>query len=75
MSNNINKGNSNSISGDLGVFKYPKIFKLESGKKLRNLEIAYQTFGKLNATKDNLGLPCTYSKCRCVGLVERFVRK
>ncbi|RYF09720.1 MAG: homoserine O-acetyltransferase, partial [Pedobacter sp.] len=34
------------------IYKYPKLFKLESGKKLRNLEIAYQTFGKLNANKD-----------------------
>ena len=39
-------------------FKYPKIFKLESGKKLRNLEIAYQTFGKLNAKKDNVIWAC-----------------
>lgn len=58
MSNNINKGNSKSPSGDLGVYKYPKIFKLESGKKLRNLEIAYQTFGKLNAKKDNVIWAC-----------------
>ena len=36
------------------TYKYPKIFKLESGKKLRNLEIAYQTFGKLNAKKNKL---------------------
>jgi homoserine O-acetyltransferase len=40
------------------TYKYPKIFKLESGKKLRNLEIAYQTFGKLNANKDNVVWAC-----------------
>jgi len=40
------------------TYKYPKIFKLESGKKLRNLEIAYQTFGKLNAKKDNVIWAC-----------------
>ncbi len=44
---------SNSLT-----YKYPKIFKLESGKKLRNLEIAYQTFGKLNAEKDNVIWAC-----------------
>ena len=40
------------------IYKYPKIFKLESGKKLRNLEIAYQTFGKLNAKKENVIWAC-----------------
>ncbi|RZL50388.1 MAG: homoserine O-acetyltransferase [Pedobacter sp.] len=40
------------------TYKYPKIFKLESGKKLRNLEIAYQTFGKLNDKKDNVIWAC-----------------
>lgn len=40
------------------TYKYPKVFKLESGKKLRNLEIAYQTFGKLNAKKDNVIWAC-----------------
>ena len=29
------------------TYKYQKNFKLESGKKLRGLEIAYQTYGKL----------------------------
>jgi len=42
----------------MSTYKYPKIFKLESGKKLRNLEIAYQTFGKLNAKKDNVIWAC-----------------
>lgn len=40
------------------IYKHPKIFKLESGKKLRNLEIAYQTFGTLNAKKDNVIWAC-----------------
>lgn len=40
------------------TYKHPKIFKLESGKKLRNVEIAYQTYGKLNANKDNVIWAC-----------------
>lgn len=40
------------------TYKHQKIFKLESGKKLRNLEIAYQTFGTLNANKDNVIWAC-----------------
>lgn len=44
---------SNSLT-----YKYPKIFKLESGKKLRHLEIAYQTYGTLNANKDNVIWAC-----------------
>lgn len=58
MVNTINKLNLKSPQRDLGVYKHPKIFKLESGKKLRNLEIAYQTFGKLNAKKDNVIWAC-----------------
>ncbi len=58
MSNNTNIGNSKSTLRGLGVYKHPKIFKLESGKKLRNLEISYQTFGKLNADKDNVIWAC-----------------
>ncbi|MCJ0743369.1 homoserine O-acetyltransferase family protein [Pedobacter montanisoli] len=40
------------------IYKYPKIFKLENGKKLRNLEIAYQTYGKLNSDKSNVIWVC-----------------
>lgn len=40
------------------IYKHPKIFKLENGKKLRHLEIAYHTFGKLNANKDNVIWAC-----------------
>lgn len=36
------------------IFKYNKPFKLESGAKLPELEIAYTTFGKLNAAKNNV---------------------
>ncbi|MBD3749750.1 MAG: homoserine O-acetyltransferase [Sphingobacteriales bacterium] len=39
-------------------FQYKKQFKLESGKKLRNLEIAYHTFGKLNKDKSNVVWVC-----------------
>ncbi|MBC7615473.1 MAG: homoserine O-acetyltransferase [Pedobacter sp.] len=40
------------------IYKHNKVFKLESGKKLRNLEIAYQTFGKLNENRDNVIWAC-----------------
>lgn len=39
-------------------FQYKKTFKLESGKRLPNLEIAYTTFGTLNAQKDNIVWVC-----------------
>lgn len=42
----------------INTYKYPKTFTLESGKKLRGLEIAYQTYGKLNAKKDNVIWAC-----------------
>jgi homoserine O-acetyltransferase len=42
----------------INTYKYQKDFKLESGKKLRGLEIAYQTYGKLNAKKDNVIWAC-----------------
>jgi homoserine O-acetyltransferase len=38
----------------LQVYKHKKQFKLESGKKLKNLEIAYHTYGQLNDKKDNV---------------------
>lgn len=40
------------------TFKYPKTFKLESGKRIKNLEIAYHTYGKLNVKKDNVVWVC-----------------
>lgn len=40
------------------IYNHPKQFKLENGKKLRNLQIAYQTYGKLNAKKDNVIWVC-----------------
>jgi homoserine O-acetyltransferase len=40
------------------TYAYTKQFKLENGKKLRKLEIAYQTSGKLNAKKDNVIWVC-----------------
>jgi homoserine O-acetyltransferase len=39
-------------------FKYKEVFKLESGKKLRELEIGFHTYGKLNANKDNVVWVC-----------------
>lgn len=43
---------------NLNVFKYPRSFKLESGKKLNNLEIVYHTYGNLNANGDNVIWVC-----------------
>lgn len=43
---------------ELHKFRYQKVFKLENGKKLRGLEIAYQTYGRLNAKKDNVIWAC-----------------
>lgn len=40
------------------IYQHTKHFKLENGKKLRELKIAYQTFGKLNAKKDNVIWAC-----------------
>ncbi|MBB6498940.1 homoserine O-acetyltransferase family protein [Pedobacter cryoconitis] len=40
------------------IYNYPKQFKLENGKKLRGLQISYQTFGKLNTAKDNVIWAC-----------------
>lgn len=40
------------------TYTYPKPFKLENGGKIANLEIGYQTFGKLNAKKDNVIWVC-----------------
>ena len=40
------------------IYKHSKQFKLENGKKLRHVEIAYQTYGKLNAKKDNVIWAC-----------------
>jgi len=40
------------------IYQYPKVFKLENGKKLRGLQIAYHTYGKLNAKKDNVIWAC-----------------
>ncbi|MFI5162135.1 MAG: homoserine O-acetyltransferase [Sphingobacteriales bacterium] len=39
-------------------FEYKEVFKLESGKKLRGLEIGFHTYGKLNANKDNVVWVC-----------------
>jgi homoserine O-acetyltransferase len=39
-------------------FHYKKQFRLESGKKLRDLEIVYHTFGKLNKEKTNAVWVC-----------------
>ncbi|TCD01439.1 homoserine O-acetyltransferase family protein [Pedobacter psychroterrae] len=40
------------------IYTYTKPFELENGKKLRKIEIAYQTYGRLNAKKDNVIWAC-----------------
>jgi homoserine O-acetyltransferase len=40
------------------TFQYKKPFILESGKKLRNVEIAYHTYGKINKDKSNVVWVC-----------------
>lgn len=40
------------------TFQYKKTFKLESGKKLKSLDIAYHTYGKLNKDKSNVIWVC-----------------
>ncbi|MFC6100687.1 homoserine O-acetyltransferase family protein [Olivibacter domesticus] len=40
------------------TFNYNKTFKLESGKRLKGLNIAYHTYGRLNTRKDNVIWVC-----------------
>ncbi|MCD0489633.1 homoserine O-acetyltransferase [Pedobacter sp. MC2016-14] len=40
------------------TYNYTRQFKLENGKKLKGIEIAYHTYGKLNANKDNVIWAC-----------------
>jgi homoserine O-acetyltransferase len=40
------------------IFKYKKAFKLESGKQLRELEIGFHTYGKLNKEGNNVIWVC-----------------
>lgn len=42
----------------LNTFQYNRTFKLESGKRIRNLEIAYTTYGKINERRDNIVWVC-----------------
>src|SRR5438128_2479271 len=40
------------------TFHYEKIFRLESGQELTDLQIAYHTYGKLNHAKNNVIWVC-----------------
>lgn len=40
------------------LYHHKKIFKLENGKKIRHLQIAYHTYGTLNDKKDNVIWVC-----------------
>jgi len=51
------KDNSNS-EYIAATYHHKKSFKLESGQKIKNLQIAYQTYGKLNASKSNVIWVC-----------------
>ncbi|MBW4891898.1 homoserine O-acetyltransferase [Mucilaginibacter sp. HMF5004] len=42
----------------LNTFTYTKNFKLESGRHFAGLQVAYHTFGKLNANKSNVIWVC-----------------
>lgn len=42
----------------LQTYRHPRTFKLENGKRFRNLEIGYHTYGTLNANKDNVVWVC-----------------
>ncbi|MFB2120269.1 homoserine O-acetyltransferase [Parapedobacter sp. 2B3] len=42
----------------ISTFNYPKTFKLENGKRIRNLSIGYHTYGQLNERKDNVIWVC-----------------
>ncbi|WP_257668027.1 homoserine O-acetyltransferase family protein [Parapedobacter tibetensis] len=42
----------------ISTFKHPKTFKLESGKRIKDLEISYHTYGELNDRKDNVVWVC-----------------
>lgn len=42
----------------LNTFQYNKTFKLESGKRIENLEIAYTTYGTINEKRDNVIWVC-----------------
>ncbi len=43
---------------NLQFYDYPNSFELESGEVLEELRIAYHTFGKINAAKDNVIWVC-----------------
>jgi len=40
------------------TYKYTQPFELESGKQLRELEIGFNTYGRLNANRDNVVWVC-----------------
>lgn len=40
------------------TYRHKKPFKLENGGRIKNLQIAYHTYGKLNARKDNVVWVC-----------------
>lgn len=40
------------------IYRHKKVFKLESGKKINDLQIVYHTYGSLNTKKDNVIWVC-----------------
>ena len=55
MQNSIDNSNSAHFAA---TYHHHKLFKLESGKEIENLQVAYQTYGKLNASKSNVIWVC-----------------
>ena len=45
-------------NNEVSFYQYKSDFKLESGKTIKNLQVAYQTFGKLNEEKNNVVWVC-----------------
>lgn len=57
MQNNTGKAQQPSDNGGF-TYRSPEAFQLENGQQLRNLEIAYHTYGKLNEQKNNVIWVC-----------------
>ncbi|MET4082146.1 homoserine O-acetyltransferase [Pedobacter sp. UYP30] len=45
-------------NNEVSYYQHKSNFELENGKKIDNLQVAYQTFGKLNAEKNNVVWVC-----------------
>jgi len=65
MSVDVNH-NRDALGGSVGIvqprkatlFEPPNVLQLECGRTLEPVEVAYETYGRLNQTRDNGGLIC-----------------